>query len=163
MSFYKSRHSIAKEEIKLYYKDFKAKRDVYLKKAEELLGVQLLSFSVEEIDKFGNLYAQLFSKPERAGVTYSELLDIGILYYGEAWRCFFGGEWYFTLSAKDSSYGYPQIVNSGPEKFSSPISPCDYLYPIEQGKTTPLSTVIVRVKNDYIKDGFADFKPKNKN
>lgn len=158
-SAYTGKWDIPKEEIKAYYKSFKLRHGEYLSKAAELLSVETLTFSIEEIDRFGEIYAGLYKEPQHAGLTYSELKDIFTVYYGEAWMHYFGGMWFYSTSLKDYAYGYPQIYKSGPKAIDY-ICPSDYSDGIEKrGNSEPLSIVIVRIRDEYIRDGLVDFKP----
>jgi hypothetical protein len=158
-SAYTGKWAIPKEEIRAYYKLFKLRYDDYLSKAKELLSVEAFTFSIEEIDRFGVIYAGLFKEPHKVGLTYSELQDVFTVYYGEAWMYYFGGVWFYSTSLKDSAYGYPQINKSGPQAIDF-ICPNDYSGLIERrGNSEPLSIVIVRIRDEYIRDGLVDFKP----
>ena len=126
------RWDIPKKEILKIYDNFKENYSKNLSLAKEVLSVEVLVFSLEEIDQFGEFYASFHSKPEKLGLTYDELLDVFIVYYGEAWMHYFGGYYVYTTDKKVMHYGYPCIIDYGPPKQDwVGIPPHNYAYILE--------------------------------
>jgi hypothetical protein len=161
------RWDIPKKEILKMYENFKENYSKNLLIAKELLKSNDLKFSLEEIDQFGELYATFHSNPEKLGLTYDELLDVFIEYYGEAWMFYFGGYWVYTTDRKVMHYGYPCIIDYGPPKQDwVGIPPHNYAYIIENHSKGlnydddffSLSRIIKRHLDVYESQGVKNYK-----
>ena len=142
MDFISRKDGIDKKTIKEYFKSFHANIPGYLARVKEMLHKDQLDFSMEEIDQVGIIYRDNFFAPESLDTSYDELVDIFIAYCSEAWIHHFGGEYHDTLSTKDICYGYPQVINWGPENFGwVGISPNGWAFSIEKGDDDELLSV----------------------
>ena len=150
---------IPKKEILKMYENFKENYSKILSLAKELLKTNELEFSLEEIDQFGELYSAFHSNPEKIGLTYDELLDVFIVYYGEAWMYYFGGYYVYTTNKKYDFYGYPCIIDYGPPKEDwVGIPPHNYAFIIEDGGKKPLSRIIKSDMELYERRGIKNYK-----
>ena len=153
------RWDIPKKEILKIYENFKENYSKNLSLAKEFLSVEVLVFSLEEIDQFGEFYASFHSKPEKLGLTYDELLDVFIVYYGEAWMHYFGGYYVYTTDKKFDFYGYACVIDYGPPQQDwVGIPPHNYAFIIEDGDKKPLSRIIKSDLELYEKRGVKNYK-----
>jgi len=153
------RWEIPKKEILKMYEHFKENYSKNLLLAKGFLKTNDLEFSLAEIDKFGELYAVFHSNPEKLGLTYDELLDVFIVYYGEAWMYYFGGYYVYTTDKKYDFYGYPCIIDYGPPKEDwVGIPPHNYAFMIENGDKEPLCRIIKSDLELYERRGIKNYK-----
>ncbi|MBL7730360.1 MAG: hypothetical protein JNM88_04215 [Chitinophagaceae bacterium] len=140
MDLISKKDGIDKKTIKEYFKAFHENLPANIEKAKQLLQKQQLDFSIEEIDMMGLFYRDNYRHPEKHALTYDQFLDVFIVYCCEAWIHHFGGEYFDTVSKKDTAYGYPQLINWGPENYTwIGIAPHDWAEMIEEGDEEPLS------------------------
>lgn len=162
MDFISRKDGVDKKKIREYFKNFHAAIPQYMQKVKKLLGKDEIDFSMEEIDQVGLIYKNNFSSPEALDLSYDHLLDLFLAYCCEAWVHYFGGEYFDTLSPKDICYGYPQVVEWGPEKFGwIGLAPNEWAFQIEEGrKQEPLSTLFSKYLNRFRNSEEYNFKTK---
>jgi|GEM_PF-5836012 len=112
-----NRDNWTKQELETYYRDFEKNLGNYLDKLKRNLSIDEITFSIEEIEDVGKFYKKLVIKYGYENIPIKNPLEIFIAYFGQAWIKYFGGKWYFSYNKKDSSLGYPQIINWGPPEF----------------------------------------------
>lgn len=109
------RWHMSKSEVRKIYNDFIENYDNRLEYVRKLLKVDKLTFNVEEIKQFGDLYYGNYKSPEKLNLTYDELLNLFLTYSGEMFLFYFGGVYVFTFSKGDITYGFPAIIDFGPK------------------------------------------------
>lgn len=125
------------EQAKRDYAFFQENYLHLLEKIKSILKVEKFSFSLDEIDKVGEIYRKNFNNPEKINLTYDDLLYSFIAYCGEAWMHYFGGEWFYIKDKTNISYGYPQIIKWGPKDYPwSGIPPISWANRIENNVKT---------------------------
>lgn len=126
-----NRDYLTKKEAQAIYLDFIDRYELYLDNAKKILNVNSFSFSIEEIDQFGIEFEKWYQNLENITLSFDELLNTFIAYYGESWMCYFGGYYIFTLKKIYYSYGYPSLIEYGPlGGMWSELKPSTYAYQI---------------------------------
>ncbi len=112
------------KELKVEFSHFIENINANLNRAKEMLKVNEITFSYDEIDNLKDLYENNYQNPEKINSSYEELADIFHAYVGEAFMFYNGGNWELAKYKKDEAYGTPIILNWGKDGFShASISP----------------------------------------
>jgi len=122
------------KELKNEYQYFLNNISKNLDQMENLLSVEKLTFSPNEIEKSYRLYFENYKNPEKIGLSYHELEELIYTYWGEAFMHHKGGEWALNLSKTDKAYGTPTIEKWGGKDYPwSRISPKVWKIRLENG------------------------------
>lgn len=126
------REHLSKTEARKIYNDFIDNYEIRLEKVKVLLGVKKLTYSLDELKNFGELYYKNYKTPENLNLTYDELINIFCTYTGDVFVYYFGGVHTFNFKKSDASYGYPDILDWGPpSRGGGGVCPLDWAFGYE--------------------------------
>jgi hypothetical protein len=133
------------KELKADYDFFIANIPNYIDKLKLLMGLQVITYSFEEIDALRGFYETYYKAPENISVTYHELVHFFYAYVGEAFMFHHGGNWELSRMKNDEAYGTPIILNWGNDgEAHARISPWVWKTLIERGKFRGLLSEVIR-------------------
>lgn len=123
------------KQLKVEYLNFIENIPKYHEKLKQLIGLENLTYSFEEIDRLRLFYEENYKRPDKVGVTYDELVNIFYAYVGEAFMFYHGGSWELSKMKNDEAYGTPIILNWGKDGYPhARISPWVWKTLIEREK-----------------------------
>ena len=108
-----------------------------------LVGIDEFIFTKEEIDKVDDFFRQCPEKFQEKEHGYSEFERYFYAYIGIAYVTKYGGEWEFSDTKGDSSFGTPAILN---DANYYRMAPSDWIPIIKKNKATRLSSFYVLEK-----------------
>lgn len=151
------------KEIKAYYQWFQDNYPSLMERAKELLGKNILEFSIEEIDLFGNLIKENLKTglelDKQSVLINAELANTFIVYYGSAWMRHFGGKWYYSVKKSEYGFGFPMIIDYGP--IGAPwvaLNPYDYLIMTLDSRMPNLSELFREDFERFTRKGITNYK-----
>lgn len=89
------------KELMADYNFFIASIPNYLDKLSKLMGLQVITYSFEEIDHVRVFYETNYKFPEKLGISYDELVYLFYAYIGEAFILRHGGNWELSKMKND--------------------------------------------------------------
>jgi hypothetical protein len=101
------------KELKTDYDFFITNIPNYLDKLKQLMSLQVITYSFEEIDSVKDFYEANYKCPDKLGITYDELVYLFYAYVGEAFMHYCKGNWELSKMKNDEAYGTPIILNWG--------------------------------------------------
>lgn len=123
------------KELKLEFQTFLTNIRYNLDIISDLLEIENITFSFDEIDRVKRLFESNYIKPEIIGLNYNELTNAFYSYVGEAFIHYHGGNGELSTMKNDEAYGTPIIVNWGGDNYPwVRISPWVWKTLIEQRK-----------------------------
>lgn len=133
------------KELKEEYQGFVDNIPAYLERIKQLIGLEFITYSFDEIDRVKEFYQSHYKNPEELGITYDELVHLFYAYIGEAFIFYHKGNWELSKMKNDEAYGTPIILNWGDDGEShARISPYVWRILIERNKFRGLLSDTIR-------------------